>query len=158
MDRPLLHPLNSRVNNEAEVKNKMIAELGKFALKNGLEKFEIPKKIHLDAGKKFIPFIVLAFLIELNSNGCNSKTTSFILTFRIRVESRLWSGDSCLQDPSAERLREVRRRNRCHVRLSLPTFTPQPQIHLALNATFYYKLSMPQLTHPKTLTSQLSSR
>ena len=52
---PLLHPLYSRVNNEAEVKNKMIAELGKFALKNGLEKFEIPKKIHLDAGKKFIP-------------------------------------------------------------------------------------------------------
>ena len=132
----------------------MIAELGKFALKNGLEKFEIPKKIHLDAGKKFMPLIVLAFLIKLNRNGCNSKTTSFILTFRIRVESRLWSGDSCLQDPSAERLREVRRRNRCHVRLRT-TFT---QIHLALNATLYYKLSMPQLTLPKTLTSQLASR
>ena len=51
----------SRVNNEAEVKNRMIAELGKFALKNGLEKFEIPKKIHLDAGKNFITIVGTCF-------------------------------------------------------------------------------------------------
>ena len=92
--------LHSRVNNEAEVKNKMIAELGKFALKNGLEKFEIPKKIHLDAGKKFIPLIVLAFLIKLNRNGGNSKTTSFTLGFE-------WSPDSGLVTAAFK----IRRRN-----------------------------------------------
>jgi len=55
------------VNNEAEVKNKMIAELGKFALKNGLEKFEIPKKIYLDAGFEWSPdsgLVTAAFKIR----------------------------------------------------------------------------------------------
>jgi len=54
-------------NESAEVKSKVVDALGKFGLKNGLEKFELPKKIHLDAGFEWTPesgLVTAAFKIR----------------------------------------------------------------------------------------------
>jgi len=54
-------------NENAEVKSKVVDALGKFGLKNGLEKFELPKKVHLDAGFEWTPesgLVTAAFKIR----------------------------------------------------------------------------------------------
>merc|ERR1712029_988046 len=51
----------------ADVKKKVVDALGKFGLKNGLEKFELPKQIHMDAGFEWTPdsgLVTAAFKIR----------------------------------------------------------------------------------------------
>jgi len=54
-------------NEDADVKKKVVDALAKFGLKNGLEKFEVPKKIHMDAGFEWTPdsgLVTAAFKIR----------------------------------------------------------------------------------------------
>jgi len=54
-------------NANAEAKAKMVAELTKFGVKNGLEKFELPRKLHLDGVTEWTPesgLVTAAFKIR----------------------------------------------------------------------------------------------
>jgi len=54
-------------NNNDEVMPKVVAALTKFGLKNGLQKFELPQQVHLDAGREWTPesgLVTAAFKIR----------------------------------------------------------------------------------------------
>ena len=54
-------------NDDAEIKTKVVENLTKFGVKNGLEKFELPKKIFFDAKNEWTPesgLVTAAFKIR----------------------------------------------------------------------------------------------